>query len=101
MSYFNRKKSGELTSVMMNDVNLMQDAFTTTFQKILVEPINILFFGTYLFIIDWKLSLLALLILPIAGLLYVGVGVSVGCRCLNLCDGGVRGAWDTTLGLGH
>ena len=77
MSYFNRKKSGELTSIMMNDVNVMQDAFTTTFQKLLVEPLNILFFGTILFIIDWKLSSVALLILPLAGFLYVSVGVSI------------------------
>ena len=77
MSYFNRKKSGELTSIMMNDVNVMQDAFTTTFQKLLVEPLNILFFGTILFIIDWKLSLVALLTLPLAGFLYVSVGVSI------------------------
>jgi len=77
MSYFNRKKSGELTSIMMNDVNVMQEAFTTTFQKLLVEPLNILFFGTILFIIDWKLSLVALLTLPLAGFLYVSVGVSI------------------------
>ena len=77
MSYFNRKKSGELASVMMNDVNVMQNAFTTTFQKLLVEPLNILFFGAILFIIDWKLSLVALLILPLAGFLYVSVGVSI------------------------
>jgi len=77
MSYFNRKKSGELTSIMMNDVNVMQDAFTTTFKRILVEPLNILFFGTMLFIIDWKLSLVALLTLPLAGFLYVSVGVSI------------------------
>ena len=77
MSYFNRIKSGELASVMMNDVNVMQNAFTTTFQKLLVEPLNILFFGAILFIIDWKLSLVALLILPLAGFLYVSVGVSI------------------------
>ena len=77
MSYFNRKKSGELTSIMMNDVNVMQDAFTTTFQTLLVEPLNILFFGTILFIIDWKLSFVALLTLPLAGFLYVSVGVSI------------------------
>ena len=77
MSYFNRKKSGELASVMMNDVNVMQNAFTTTFQKILVEPINILFFGVSLFIIDWKLSLVALLTLPLAGFLYISIGVSI------------------------
>ena len=77
MSYFNRKKSGELASVMMNDVNVMQNAFTTTFQKILVEPINILFFGVSLFIIDWKLSLVALMTLPLAGFLYISIGVSI------------------------
>ena len=77
MSYFNKKKSGELASVMMNDVNVMQNAFTTTFQKLLVEPLNILFFGAILFIIDWKLSLVALLTLPLAGFLYVSVGVSI------------------------
>ena len=77
MSYFNRKKSSELTSIMINDVNVMQEALTITFQKLLVEPLNILFFGTILFIIDWKLSLVALLILPLAGFLYVSVGVSI------------------------
>ncbi len=77
MSFFNKKKSGELTSVLMNDVAVMQNAFTNTFQKILVEPVNILVFCLLLFVINFKLALIAILTLPFATILYVNVGKSI------------------------
>ena len=77
MSFFNKKKSGELTSILMNDVAVMQDAFTNTFQKILVEPVNILVFCFLLFVINVKLAFIAILTLPFATVLYVNVGKSI------------------------
>ncbi len=77
MSFFNKKKSGELTSIVMNDVAVMQGAFTNTFQKLMVEPVNILVFCFLLFVIDWKLASIAILTLPFATFLYIYVGKSI------------------------
>ena len=44
LSFFNRNKSGDLSSIVMHDVNLLNQSIGTTFQKIIVEPINILVF---------------------------------------------------------
>ena len=77
MGFFDKKKSGELTSILMNDVALMQTAFTKTFQNLIVEPINILSFCFLLFVINWKLACAAILILPFAAILYINVGNSI------------------------
>jgi len=77
MNFFDKKKSGELTSILMNDVAVMQNAFTSTFQNLLVEPINILVFCFLLFVINWKLAIIAMLTLPFATFLYVNVGKSI------------------------
>ena len=49
LSYFNQKKSGELTSIIINDVANLQRSISTTFNKLLIEPINILVFTILLF----------------------------------------------------
>jgi subfamily B ATP-binding cassette protein MsbA len=51
LSYFHRKKGGELLSITLNDVGVMRRAFTVSFDKLLVEPVNILMFFILLFII--------------------------------------------------
>ncbi len=77
MAYYNRKRTGEISSIMMNDVNNMRNSFTVSFDKLLIEPINILAFMVLLFIISWQLSLLAVLILPISGLIISRIGQSI------------------------
>ena len=42
LSFFHRRKFGDLSSVLMNDVSTVRNAIGTTFQKIIVEPINII-----------------------------------------------------------
>ena len=60
LGYFNKEKSGTITSVIINDVEQLQGALSVAFQKLFVEPINILTFATLLFIISWKLALIAI-----------------------------------------
>ena len=50
LSYFNQNKSGELTSIMINDVSNLRRALGTSFHQIIVEPINLLAFIFLLFI---------------------------------------------------
>jgi len=77
LSFFHRRKFGDLSSVIMNDVGTLRQAIGTTFQKIIVEPINIISFTIFLFIISWKLMLIALLIIPLNQILIQGIGGSI------------------------
>lgn len=77
LSYFHRKKSGELMSIILNDVGVMRRAFTVSFDKLIVEPINILTFVVLMFIISWKLALLAIVILPVTMVVISQVGQSI------------------------
>ena len=62
-SYFDQKKSGELTSIVINDVANLRRALGSSFHQLLVEPINLLAFILLLFVISWKLALLSIIIL--------------------------------------
>jgi len=77
LSYFNKKKSGELTAILISDVDNMRGALSTSFQKLLVEPINIMAFVTLLFIISPKLTAIAILVIPISGVVIFGIAQSI------------------------
>ena len=50
---------------------------STSFQKLFVEPINILAFLTLLFIISPKLTAIAILVIPISGAIIFGIARSI------------------------
>ena len=77
LSFFHKRKSGDLSSVIIHDVTMLKNSIGTTFQKIIVEPINIIAFTILLFIISWKLMLIALLIIPISQLVIQYIGQSI------------------------
>jgi len=77
LSFFDRSKSGELTSIVITDVSNMQAALGTSFHKVLVEPINILMFISLLFIINVKLALYATAIIPITAMIIFWIGRSI------------------------
>ena len=77
LSFFHKRKSGDLSSVIIHDVTMLNNSIGTTFQKIIVEPINIIAFTILLFIISWKLMLIALLIIPISQLVIQYIGQSI------------------------
>ena len=77
LGYFHKQQTGSITSIIMNDVSELQSAVGVVFQKLFVEPINILTFVTLLFIISWKLAIIATIILPLAGIAIVTIGKSI------------------------
>ncbi len=77
LSFFNKQKSGELTSIIITDVSNMRRAFTVGFQRAFVEPLNIIAFIVLLFIINTQLALIAILIVPITGVAITTIGRSV------------------------
>ena len=77
LSYFHQKKSGELTSIIINDVANLRRALGTSFHQLLVEPINLLAFTVLLFIINWKLALISIVIVPVSGITIMTIGRSI------------------------
>lgn len=77
LGYYNTKETGYITSIVINDVGQFQSAVGVVFQRLFVEPINILTFVTLLFIISWKLAIIAIVILPLAGIAIVTIGRSI------------------------
>ncbi len=77
LGYFHKEKTGSITSTIINDVEQLQGSLSIAFQKLFVEPINILIFATLLFIISWKLALIAIVIIPLAGIAIIAIGKSI------------------------
>ena len=77
LSFFDKRQTGELSSIVINDVSNMRVAFGTSFHKLFVEPINILVFISLLFIINLKLALLSIVIVPLTGAVVVVIGKSI------------------------
>ena len=77
LGYFHTKQTGSITSIVMNDVEQLQVALAVVFQRLFVEPINILTFVALLFIISWKLAIIAIIIIPLAGISIVMIGRSI------------------------
>jgi subfamily B ATP-binding cassette protein MsbA len=77
LSYFDSERSGEISSILINDVLKLRRVFTITFNKLIVEPLNLLAFIVLLFIISWKLTLFSLIILPVSFLIISKIGHSV------------------------
>lgn len=77
LGYFHKRHTGSITSIVMNDVEQLQISLGVVFQRLFVEPINILTFVTLLFIISWKLAIIAIIIIPLAGFAIIGIGRSI------------------------
>ena len=77
LSYFDRQKTGEISSIILNDVTAVRKAFSVSLEKVIVEPINIIVFAALLFAISWELSLLAIPLIPLAGFITTRLGRSL------------------------
>ena len=77
LSYFERQKTAEISSIVLNDVTAVRSAFTLGLQKLVVEPVNLAVFATMLFIISWELSLLAIPMIPLAVFITTRLGSSL------------------------
>ena len=77
ISFFDKNRSGELTSILVNDVSNMRIALGTSFHKVFIEPINIISFILILFIINVKLATIAVFIIPITSFIILLIGRSI------------------------
>jgi len=66
LSFFHKNKTGELTSITVNDVTNMRTTFTQSIQNLINQPLSLIVMLIMLFMINTKLSLLMLIAAPIS-----------------------------------
>ncbi len=77
MNFFHKHKTGDLISNITNDINSVNVAVNRGFTKIIRDPVMILIYLAILFSINWKLTLIAITILPLTGALIRKIGSSL------------------------
>ena len=74
MSFFSLNSTGKLMSRIGNDVEQLQEAVSSSLGEFFREIVMLTALIVYVFILDWKLALLAILIAPLAGVLTMTMG---------------------------
>ena len=76
LSFYNRHRAGELISRATNDVQIANKTVNVSFTNLVRDPLLILSYFAVCMYISWKLTLVALLVLPLS----IGVIVRIGKR---------------------
>ncbi len=77
LRYFEKRHTGDLNSVVFNDVNAINMVLDTSFGKLILSPIQILANIVILFLISWKLSLVTFIIIPLSAFVMNKIGHSM------------------------
>ena len=84
ISFFDKNKSGEVVSIMLNDVNMIAASFQKTFQIFFHETISMLIMLVLLFSISYELTLLVIITMPVAAFIINKVSQSIKRRALRV-----------------
>ena len=68
LRFFNDKKTGDLLSRMTNDISIIQSSVNFLFGDIIQQPLMILMAFVFMFILDWQLTLIVLVLIPFIAL---------------------------------
>lgn len=86
VSYFDRTKSGNILSLIVNDIQSINASMTGTFDKLFTEPMRVVFFITMLFIINVKLTLAVFIVFPLIGFFIGKIGKTVRRRSKRVLE---------------
>ena len=74
MSFFEKRRTGEIMSRLTNDLSALQGVMTMAVVTSIKAPISVVIYVGIMFWINWRLSLLVLLILPPVALIIFVAG---------------------------
>jgi subfamily B ATP-binding cassette protein MsbA len=63
--FFNKQKGGDLLQTVMNQTRVAQQGFTGVISDLVKQPLSILSALVVLFYLDWKFTLMAMLLFPL------------------------------------
>jgi len=66
MSFFSANRTGSLASRITNDVLILQDSATQVLSNAISSSLSVIGLVGYILYLDWKLSLMALVVFPLA-----------------------------------
>ncbi len=74
LSFYHRHRAGELISRDTNDVLVVNRSVNVSFTNLARDPVMILMYLVMSLLLSWKLTLLAMLVLPLSMLIIVRIG---------------------------
>lgn len=77
MSFFSKNSSATLMSKILNDVNVMQAALADVLVTLLRESVTMVALIGYAFYADWKMALMAFVVIPAAAWPAAGIGKKI------------------------
>jgi len=77
LQFFDKNKTGEILSIMLNDINWIKVAFNKSLQVFINELISIIILVYMLFLISPYLTLLILCAVPVSGFLILKISQSI------------------------
>ena len=77
ISFYDGSRTAEVQSIFIRDVAVMRSTFNKSIQKMIIEPLNIAAILTLLFIISVKLTLVALISIPLSAWFILTLGQSI------------------------
>jgi subfamily B ATP-binding cassette protein MsbA len=64
LDYFHRRRTGNIISRVTNDVIVLNESIDVGFNRLVTDSITVLVLAGFLVILSWKLTLLAMIVLP-------------------------------------
>lgn len=77
LSYYSEKKKGDIISRMTTDVQEVEWSVLSSLEMMFRDPVTIISYLITLFILDYELTLMVLILLPVSGLLIGQIGKSL------------------------
>jgi len=65
LDFYSKTRTGEILTIIMNDINVMQNIIVSSFTSIIPSIMTILGVGGYLFYLNWRLALVVVFMLPL------------------------------------
>lgn len=67
LQFYTRRKKGGLISVVVSDVQAVQESVVGNMQSVIRDPLTMVVFLGTMIVISWKLTLFTLIVLPLTG----------------------------------
>ena len=75
--FFNKQKGGDLLQTVMNQTRVAQQGFTGVISDVVKQPLSIISAMAVLFYLDWRFTLMAMLLFPLCIIPVILVGKKV------------------------
>jgi ABC-type multidrug transport system fused ATPase/permease subunit len=84
LSYYSGERKGDLMSRMTDDIRAVEQGIFSMLEDVIIQPLTIVLFLVWMLMLNASLTLFALLMLGIVGLVIGGVGKTLKRQSLNI-----------------